>query len=199
MKMMKFALPILVVGFTARSAMAAYLDGLIDGTNTIPGTVATTLVADGQGDDWTSAVLKMDLSNGSVYNDPGFDSDGTQAALWGFVPALRFDSAVGIPNDGTAGIAGGAGDLGGGPLNIGGTGVDAVSVTWFNTSTTDTGFVQIGNITLTDEAHGTWEMIAAFAGSQRRVSGTVVNGWFFPEPASLAVMGLGGFALLRRR
>ncbi len=170
----------------------------IDTENTIAGTAACKILVDGQGVDWTGAVLKIDLTAGSVYNDAGFDSDTTQAALWGFVPQLRWDSAVGIANDGTAGIAGGGGDLGGGPLNIGGTGVDAVSVTWFNTNTTDTGPVQIGNITLSDDARGTWQLILSFAdGTTLRTAG-VYEG-HIPEPASLSLLGVFGTSLLLRR
>ncbi len=199
MKIVKFVLPVIAAGLIASPAMAATTAWSIDGTNTIAGTVANALTADGEGDDWTGAVLKIDLTAGSIYNDGAFDADGTQSALWGFVPALVWDSAVGIAGDGSAGIAGGAGDLGGGPQNLGGTGVDAASITWFNTATNDTAAVQIGNITLSADAVGTWSLIGAFAAGQVQSSGIVENGALVPEPASLALMGLGGIAALRRR
>ena len=198
MKIVKFVLPVVAAGFFASSAMAATTTWSVDGTNTIAGTVANALTADGQGDDWTGAVLKIDLTAGSIYAPGAFDSDGTQAALWGFVAGLQWDSAVGIANDGSAGIAGGAGDLGGGAQNLGGTGVDAASITWFNTATTDTAAVQIGNVTLSNDAVGTWQLIGAFAAGQVQSSGVVAGGALVPEPASLALMGLGGIAALRR-
>ncbi len=199
MKIVKFVLPVVAAGFTASSAMAATGGFSVDATNTIPGVVANAISADGEGVDWTGAVLKVDLTSGSLYNNLAFPGDATNAALWGFVPELRWDSAVGIQNDGSAGIAGGAGDLGGGPQNLGGGGVDAASITWFNTNTGNTGPVQIGNISAEDQAQGTWELILSFADSQVRSSGIVENGAFVPEPASLALMGLGGIAALRRR
>jgi len=199
MKMIKCLLPVIAMGFTTSLAMAATSGGFIDGTNTVVGTVANVFVPDGQGDDWTGAVLRVDLSSGSIYNDPGFDSDGTQAALWGFVPALRWDSAVGIPNDGSAGIAGGAGDLGCVGQSLAGSGACAGSITWFNTAVTDTAAVQTATITLTEDANGTWELITSFAGGQIRQSGVVYGGMIWPEPTSLTLLGLGGVAVLRRR
>jgi len=196
MKIVKFVLPVVAAGFTASSAMAATSVWSVDGTNTVAGVVANALTADGEGDDWTGAVLKVDLTAGSMYNDGGFDSDGTQAALWGFVAGLQWDSAVGIAADGSAGIAGGAGDLGGGAQVVAD---QAVSITWFNTAVDNTAAVQIGNMSATQDAQGTWELITSFAGSQVRTNGVVENGAFVPEPASLALMGLGGIAALRRR
>jgi MYXO-CTERM domain-containing protein len=196
---------LIVCGFVGGSASAAAVIMGTDTRNTIAGTSAIGIVVDGAGVDWTGAVLKIDLTAGSVYNDAGFGSDAPQEALWGFVPALQWDSYVGIPGDGTGGIAGGAGDLGGGPLNIGGTGVDAVSVTWFNTRTTDTGPILIGNITVTDDVAGTIALIVSFADGTLLQSGRPIVGGLlnelpppYPEPGMLAVLGVGGLGLMRR-
>jgi len=192
-------LPVIAAGFTASSAMAATSAWSVDGTNTIAGVVANALTVDGEGDDWTGAVLRVDLDTGSLYNAPAFDSDATQDALWGFVAGLQWDSAVGIAGDGSAGIAGGAGDLGCVGQSLAGTGACAGSITFFNTAVGDTAAVQAANISADNQANGTWELIASFAGGQVRTSGVVENGAFVPEPASLALMGLGGIAALRRR
>jgi len=195
MKSYKRILPVIAVGLAVNSAMAATSAWSVDGTNTVPNTIAHALTVDGEGDDWTGAVLRIDLTSGSIYNTPAFDSLATQAALWGFVPGLQWDSAVGIADDGSAGIAGSAGDLGCVAPTLEGTGACAGSITWFNTRTIDTGPVQIANISLTDDVQGSWELIVSFAGGQIRSSGTFP----IPEPASMALMGFGGLAVLRRR
>ena len=82
-----------------------------------------------------------------------------------------------------------------------------ISITWFNTRTTDTGLVKIANITLSDDAVGTWQLRANFAdGSSLEQSGVFTSGLIspvtlpppYPEPASSALLGLGGLGLLRR-
>lgn len=192
MKMAKFVLPAVALGFTAGSAMAATSHWEVDGDNIVPNTVAYALMADGEGDDWTGAVLRVDLTSGTTYQNGSGGDGAPSSAFIGFVPELEFDTYVGIIDDSTAGIAGGAGDLGGGPLSL-----DApqISMTWFNTNTNDTGPIQIGNITLSPDAVGTWQLIVSFAGGQVQSGGVFP----IPEPATLSLMGLGGLAALRRR
>jgi len=183
---------------SAGTCFAAQVYVVQDLGNTIPGTRSFSIMADGEGLDWNVAAMKLDLTAGSVYNDPDFDALVPQDGFWPTFPDLEWDTWFGVPGDATNGIAGGAGDLGGGALNAGGTGVDAISVSWFNTTFAQTGLTRIGTFTLTNDAVGTWEITAGF-GTGVFVTTDQVQGTVVPEPASLALLGLFGVAALRRR
>jgi hypothetical protein len=177
------------------SAVTAYPQ--TDGTNTIPGIVANSIIADGQGADWTGIVIRADLWTGSIYNGAP-DSNLPQSAFWG-VPGfniLEWDTWVGVPGDGTNGIAGGAGDLGGGPLSMTG---QTLSVTAFNTTTTDTGPVRVANLSFSSDANGTFAAIVSFSDGQLyQWSQLVSDGVLWPEPGALALLGIGSLGLLKR-
>jgi len=147
----------------------------VNPANTIPNTVANSLIVNGAGGDWNSAELLMNLTAGSIYNDPTFDSLEQQAQFWSVFPDLEFDSWVGLPGDGTGTVFGGAIDLGDpGPAVIAD---QKASVTWFNTDITNTGPIRIANMTLSDNAQGTWTVLVGFSGGVILTeSGWVVNG-----------------------
>lgn len=188
---------LLLSGLMCASASAVTAYPQTDGANTIPGIVANSIIADGQGADWTGIVIRVDLFTGSVYNGVP-DSNSPQSLFWG-VPGfekLEWDTWFGVPGDGTNGIAGGAGDLGGGPLQVSG---QTISVTAFNTTTTDTGPIRVANLSFSNDANGSFETIVSFSGGQfRRWSQPVTDGVLFPEPGALALLGAGMLALIRR-
>jgi hypothetical protein len=184
-----WALAGLVVGLSwAQPVRASFV---VNTANTVPGVVANSLIVDGDGDDWNTAVLLIELTAGSVYNDPNFDSLQQQQSFWGLIPALEFDSWVGIPGDGTGSVIGGAGDLGDpGPAVIAD---QKVSVTWFNTDLNNTSTVRIANMSLTSDAVGTWSLIVGFAGGTMNTeSGVVMNGILGPTPPLLVTGDLDG-------
>ncbi len=189
MKIAKFVLPVIAAAI-ATPAFGSLSTAVVPQT-LVPGFVANAINWDGPSE-WTSAGIVVDLTAGSVYNNTNGGDGPPSTAFIGFVPALAFDTHVGIIDDGSAGIAGGAGDIGGGPQSA-----DApqISLSWFNTATGDTGGQQIGMITLSEDAAGTWTYVSQGVAT----SGVVVNGALVPEPASLALLGLGGLAALRRR
>ena len=150
----------------------------VDPNNTIPGIVANKLVANGNGADWLTAALLMELDSGSVYNDPTLDSQLPQQNIWGIFPDLEFDSWVGVPGDNTTSILGSAADLGDapGPAVIAG---QKVSVSWYNSSPTNTGPTRIANIALSEYAQGIFSLRASFSGPEPIVlfeTGWVVDG-----------------------
>ncbi len=194
MKLAKFALPAIAAGFACSSALGGISVEIVDQT-VVPGVVTHAIMWDGGGtQDWTSAAMVIDLTSGSAYQTDGAGADGPPSSfVIGLVPAVEFDTYVGIIDDGSAGIAGGAGDLGGGPLSMN---APQISVSWYNNSTDDTGIVKIGNVSLSTDAQGTWSILSAGV----TVSGIVGDGYMvIPEPASLGLLGIGGLALIRRR
>lgn len=182
---------------SANLCHAATVEVTVDTNNTIPNIIANSIIADGEGIDWTGGVIRVDLTSGSVYNGVP-DGNTPQSAFWsipGFVE-LEWDTWFGVPYDGTNGIAGGCAATDCTPFRIF---WNVIEVTWFNASTTDTGVNRIGNISLTDDAHGTWSMLTQFAGGVLlQTSGDVVNGEMVPEPASFALLGMSVLSLHRR-
>lgn len=167
--------------FTARVSAVPSVGVDVNSDNVIPSVVANAIYADGGGIDWTGAALTIDLTSGSTYqNEFGSDTPPIEG-FFDLFPELEFDTYVGIIGDGTAGIAGGAGTLSGGLLSL-----DApqVSTAWFNTSKLDTGSNKIGNISLTDDASGTWSIAVTFAYLPNLVflNNPIVNGEMVWDP-----------------
>jgi PEP-CTERM motif len=201
MKIVKYVLPVIAAGFVASSASAA-----ITASNT-----PNLAVAGGVSNDWTvttdtdflSAVVLVELTSGSLINPNSF-APGVETFFNAFPGSLdTFLSANGNPS---VGIAGGAGDLdAGAPAAATFGGAVALGVAWFSpgADADDIGAgLPIGSFAFTDDSQGTWALRTINAADdQENLTGVVVNGVMtvIPEPASLALMGLGGLAALRRR
>lgn len=171
----------------------------LDPNNTIPGVDAYSVIADGEGEDWLIAALRIELTEGSLYNDPEYDFDRPVPLLWSFselgLERLRWDTWVGIPGDDT--------HIGPLPLiEFGGSGTSFTGQVfqsgWANTDTTNTGPTLIGNISTTTGARGTWQMLVSFSGEEGFIE--LSGDWPVPEPGTLGlVLGAAGLALYRRR
>jgi hypothetical protein len=91
-------------------------------------------------------------------------------------------------NSATTGLMGPAGDFGA-PLDyqnhgLTGAGQQTINATVWNTALTDTGLNRVGNISLTDDAQGTFTLGVAFAGDfmQRFITSDIVNGEMILSP-----------------
>lgn len=169
----------------------------LDPTNTIPGIEAHSVIVDGDGEDWLIMALHIDLTEGSLYNDPEYDFHRPMPGIWEFpglgLERLKWDTWVGIPGDDSAIGPFGVVELGSSEYSLSG---QVFHAGWANTDTTNTGPTLIGNISTTTGAKGTWQMLVSFSGEEGFIE--LSGDWPVPEPGALALLGVGGSVLLRR-
>ncbi len=104
--------------------------------------------------DWTGAALLLELTQGSIYQDPLGTNSAPNPALFGTFPTLQFDTYV-AANDNSTITAGAAGDVGGDVFQFDSSELD---ISWIDTATDDIGTINIGRITLSDDAVGQWSL-----------------------------------------
>lgn len=180
-KFTPYAVAILLVAGSASGSVSLSL-APVDNSSALSGYVTQDLLISTDSD-WTAAALVMELSNGSIYQDPAWSSPTEPSPSWfPFVPTLEFDTYV-HSHGGSA--VGGAGDVGGGAQTFDGNRLD---VSWSNFGKTDLGQFPIGRFTLSDQAAGQWNvMVVNKAGDVLKLlDGSIVDG----------VMSLGQVPLL---
>lgn len=221
MKIAKFVLPAIAAGFMASNAMANTLSWIStpipDGVNVFTGGLLAPVPAGNLNGfvfnelqldttaDWTAAAMLIELETGSIFQEDtaGVSNGGTlglpNPAFFGGLPSSEFDSRIFDPHGG-ASIAGAAGDVGGDAEEFSTAQID-ISWNSAGADTADTGVFNIAQVTLSGDATGFARVAFTVAGVEGviRQDLPIVNGAVVPEPASLALMGLGGLAALRRR
>ncbi len=101
-------------------------------------------------DDWTATAFLLELSRGSIYQDPRGTNLAPPPGAFGAFPALEFDTYV-TANGNPTMILGGAGDVGGNWLQFDTTELD---IAWGDIPDNDVGTVVIGRVTLSNNAAG---------------------------------------------
>ncbi len=180
----------------------------------LDGFVANDLVMNTTSD-WTATLLQVNLTSGSIWQEP----DDTATVTWNGAtlgkpnPAFytlatlassEFDSYMtgGDGTGSTASIGGACADISPNPcpLQFDSSGID---ITWnsLGQEAGDIGIFSIARVTLSPDAQGSWLVKFTVAGFPTAIetSGVVVNGALVPEPASLSLLSLSGLGLLRRR
>ncbi|WP_432798449.1 PEP-CTERM sorting domain-containing protein [Poriferisphaera sp. WC338] len=201
----------LTIGAMASTATATVNNvsfSQVDNSSALSGHITNDIAIDYTGQ-WDGSQLILSLTSGGIYQDNAGSDTAPNAAFFGFVPTLEFDTFITggalVQGGITPGTAGGAVNLGGNPGATFST--SAIDIAWFPPGgssgiTNQTGFT-VARITLTDDATGTFKFLASDGEIATWEDGVIANGVLglgvVPEPASLMLLGIGGLGALARR
>ena len=177
----------------------------VDNSAALSGFVTNDIQIDYDGQ-YLGAQMIIELTSGSIYQDPEGNRTPPDSALFGTFPSLEFDTflALGsLTSDGPFGppsVGGGAVDLGGHRLSV--FDETAINQAW-NPSGVDGLFggdeFKLARLTLSEDAQGTFQFLAVANGDLFTFSGQIANGRILPEPNTLLLCGLGLGAVLTKK
>lgn len=203
---MRYVASLIVLAMVASVAPAAIsmdIDSNTDNSAVLgSGYVTNDLIVTTDGYEWTQSQILLTLTSGSVYQEPGYGEWYPQPSFYGLVPELEFDTWM-CDGDGSQPSSQkcAANLTGGDAFNWDTSHLDAV---WYTNGEFEGTYLN-ARITLTDDAQGTWAycnwdaedetMDVLYEGSGY----LVVDGYMIPEPATMAMLMLGGLGVLARR
>ena len=190
-------------------ASAAVTDMQINGVDNsgeaaLDGFVTQDVAIDFDGQ-WTGSQLLITLDTGSIYQDAAGGVTPPTDFIVDLVSSSAYDTFVtagGLTVESSEAVSAGAGavDLGGpATAQFDAAGINQAWNPPGGTVIVDqTGFLT-ARVSLSDDAIGTWALLASAGGEISTYEGPVEGGAMVPEPATMSLLALGGLGVLIRR